>query len=150
MGGWRETNSRPPCHKLSLVAFRHQSLTTPKALGHIRRSAGAHRTGRRHRQILAVGESVQATIEAKKKWNDTGIELVRGHEYRFTARGRWTDWWIECDADGYASPNPILKVAEGLRRSPRSPWFALIGAIDAQNHTQFEIGTEQTLTLGVK
>jgi len=55
-----------------------------------------------------IGESAHATIEAKKKWNDTGIELVSGHQYRFMARERWTDWWIEGDVDSYASPNPIL------------------------------------------
>jgi hypothetical protein len=95
--------------------------------------------------MLNVGESAQATIEAKKKWNDTAIELVSGHEYHLTATGWWTDWWIECDAEGYASPNLIFKVFEGLRRSPRSRWFALIGAINADEHTQFEIGTECTL-----
>jgi hypothetical protein len=30
--------------------------------------------------MLNVGESAQATIEAKKKWNAMGIELVSGHE----------------------------------------------------------------------
>ncbi len=34
--------------------------------------------------MLDVGESALAPIEAKEKWNDTGIELVSGHEYRFT------------------------------------------------------------------
>jgi hypothetical protein len=95
--------------------------------------------------MLNIGELAQATIKAREKWNDSGIELVAGHEYHFTARGRWTDWWIECDADGYASPNLILKVLEGFRRSPRSRWFALIGAINADEHTLFEIGTERTL-----
>jgi hypothetical protein len=50
----------------------------------------------------------------------------------------------ECNVDGYASPNPILKVFEGLRRSPRSRWFALIRAIDTDRYTQFEISTERT------
>jgi hypothetical protein len=95
--------------------------------------------------MLNVGGSAQAVIKAREKWNDTGIELVGGHEYHFTARGRWTDWWIECDVDGYASPNLIFKVLEGFRRSPRSRWFALIGAINADEHTRFEIGTERTL-----
>jgi hypothetical protein len=96
-------------------------------------------------KMLNVGESAQATIEAKKKWNDTGIELARGHEYHFTATGQWTDWRIACDANGYANPNVIFKVLERFRRSPRSRWFALIGALNADEHTQFEIGTERTL-----
>ena len=95
--------------------------------------------------VLNVGGFAQTVIKAREKYNDTGIRLVGGHEYHFTARGRWTDWWIECDADGYASPNLIFKVLEGFRRSPRSRWFALIGAINADEHTLFEIGTERTL-----
>lgn len=94
---------------------------------------------------MDVGEPALATIEVKEKWNDTGIEFVSGHEYRFAATGWWTDWWIECDADGYASPTPILKTTEGLRRSPCSRWFALIGAINEDKRTQFEVGTERTL-----
>jgi hypothetical protein len=99
--------------------------------------------------MLNVGESAQATIEAKKKWNDTGIELVSGHEYHFAATGQWTDWWIKCDADGFDSPHLLLKVFEGLRRSPRSRWFALIGAINEGKPMQFEIGKDRTLVMPV-
>ena len=95
--------------------------------------------------MLDVGERALATIEAKKRWHVTGIELVSGHEYHFAATGQWTDRWIECDAEGYDSPNPIFKATAGLRRSPRSRWFALIGAINEDKRTQFEIGTERVL-----
>jgi len=97
--------------------------------------------------MLRVGEFAEATIEAKRKWNDTGIELVSGHEYLFKATGRWTDWGTVCDADGYASPNPTLQAAEWLRRSPRSRWFALIGALDANKLTHFEIGRSRSLIM---
>jgi hypothetical protein len=96
---------------------------------------------------VRIGEFVEATIEAKKKWNDTGIELVSGHEYLFKVTGQWTDGRMQCDADGYRSPNLILKATEWLRRSPRSRWFALIGALDANELTQFEIGTVRTLIM---
>jgi hypothetical protein len=95
--------------------------------------------------VLNIGESAQTTIEAKKKWNYTDIELVRGHEYQFTATGQWIDSWIECDANGFASPNPVFRATEGLRRSPRSRWFTLIGALNKDKDTQFEIGTKRTL-----
>jgi hypothetical protein len=97
--------------------------------------------------MLKVGEFAEATIEAKRKWNDTGIELVSGHEYVFTAAGQWNDWGTVCDADGYASPNQMLKATEWLRRSPRSRWFALIGALDANKLTQFEIGTGRSMIM---
>jgi hypothetical protein len=97
--------------------------------------------------MLKVGEFVEATIEAKKKWNYTGIELVGGHEYVLTAAGQWTDGGTVCGADGYASPNQMLTATEWLRRSPRSRWFALIGALDANKHTQFEIGTARSMIM---
>lgn len=99
--------------------------------------------------MLDVGESAQAEIQARRRWNDTGIELVSGHEYHFAARGRWTDLWYECDADGYTSPNPIFVAGEWLRRSPRSRWFALIGAVNADKPIQFEIGVDRTLLMPV-
>ena len=95
--------------------------------------------------MLDVGESAQATIEAKEKWNDTGIELISGQEYHFTARGQWIDLTIECDTSGYASPNLLFRATEWLRRSPRSRWFVLITAINKDKHTQFEIGTDRTV-----
>src|SRR3954465_10056959 len=96
--------------------------------------------------MLKVGEFAEATIEAKRKWNDTGIELVSGHEYVLTASGQWTDWGTVCDADGYDSLNRVLKATEWLRRSPGSRWFTLIGALHANKLTQFEIGTGRQIT----
>lgn len=98
---------------------------------------------------LAVGESATATIQAREKWNNTRIHLVAGQEYRFTAVGQWTDWYIPCDADGFASLNLVLRATEWLRRAPREPWFALIGAVNGDLRTLFKIGRERRLTMPV-
>jgi hypothetical protein len=98
---------------------------------------------------LAVGESVTVTIEARQFWNDTGIHLVAGQECRFTTAGTWTDWYIPCDADGFPSPNLLMRAFEWLRRAPHEPWFALIGGIDHDLRSLFLIGTERTLTAPV-
>ena len=79
-----------------------------------------------------------ATIEAKEKWNDTGYRLSKGKNYRFTASGKWIDWCIETDANGYS--RWWLYLAVLLRRVPKARWFSLIGAIDRRPRTQFDIG----------
>ncbi len=99
---------------------------------------------------LAIGESATKSIVARNTWNDTGIRLVAGQEYRFTAVGEWIDWYIRCGPEGYPSftplPLPFLaRPLEWLRRAPREQWFALIGAIDRNPQTQFRIGTQRTL-----
>ena len=94
---------------------------------------------------LVVGGSATETIVAGSFWNDTGIPLVSGQEYRFNAVGQWIDFYIQCDADGFRSPNPLFWPLEPLRRMPHEPWFALIGAIDRKPETQFRIGKERTM-----
>jgi hypothetical protein len=94
---------------------------------------------------LAVGESATKPIIAGNFWNDTGIRLVSGQEYHFTAVGQWIDLYILCDADGVPSPNPLVIPFETLRRMPHEQWFTLIGPIDRNPETQFRIGKERTV-----
>ena len=83
-------------------------------------------------------------VVARGKWNDTGISLVAGQEYSFTAAGQWCDWNKLCGPDGYSSDNPILRTTEWLRRVPHEKWFALIGSVDHDRRTFFRIGVKQT------
>jgi hypothetical protein len=66
-----------------------------------------------------------ATIDSKKKWNDTGIDLEAGRRYRYQATGRWTDWFHECDADGFS--NAVMDLSTSAKRVPSARWFQLIG-----------------------
>jgi hypothetical protein len=91
--------------------------------------------------MLEVGQHVTATIQARKKWNDTGIQLISGHEYEFKAAGKWIDLIYPSDADGYVSPNWLLRISERWRRVPKENWFALIGALDFDRTSAFKIGT---------
>lgn len=95
--------------------------------------------------LLSIGQSASVMIEAKSKWNDTGIVMSAGQEYQITVDGRWTDWCIPCDANGYTSSNLVLRLTEWLRRAPRENWFALIGAIDRDERNLFKIGARKTL-----
>jgi hypothetical protein len=84
---------------------------------------------------MEVGKSTTKTILASKKWNDTQIRLVAGEEYHFKASGQWRDWTIVCNADGYTSPNSLLRASERFRRVPKERWFALIGTIQENEDT---------------
>jgi hypothetical protein len=94
---------------------------------------------------LEVGESVTVTVEAQRFWNETGVHLMVGHEYRFSAADEWADAYITCDADGFPNPNIFLQISEWLRRAPRERWFALIGCVGRSPRAQFRIGKERIL-----
>jgi hypothetical protein len=78
------------------------------------------------------------TIEAKQEWNSTSYQLIAGQKYRFYTGGKWVDWFISTAATGYSSC--LLKPFEGMRRLPSAKWFSVIGAIDRQESTLFDIG----------
>lgn len=80
---------------------------------------------------------MQVDICAAEIWNDTGFRVESGKAYSFTCEGEWTDWFITCDANGYS--RWWLKWAEPWRRVPTANWFRLIGAIDRDPATMFEM-----------
>jgi hypothetical protein len=81
-------------------------------------------------------------IEPSRIWNHTGLRLDAGVTYDLRAEGRWIDRTYECGPDGYDSPNLIMKLAELGRRMRQAKWFALVGAIDEAEATQFVIGSQ--------
>ncbi|GMU28352.1 MAG: hypothetical protein AMXMBFR17_18920 [Candidatus Jettenia caeni] len=95
---------------------------------------------------MEIGETITKTIRASKKWNNTQIRPVAGEEYHFKASGQWKDWNIVCDADGYISPNLLLRATEWLRRVPKECWFTLIGSLDGDKDTCFRIGVEARIS----
>src|SRR6266498_1837839 len=97
--------------------------------------------------MLQIGQSTIVTIQARKKWNDTGIQLIAGQEYQFTAAGKWIDWFIPCEADGFPSRDLILRLTQWQRRVPSENWFALMGALDFDKTSIFKIGAGRTLVM---
>jgi hypothetical protein len=91
--------------------------------------------------MLQTGESITVTVQASKKWNETGIRLIAGQEYEFKATGEWVDLIYHSDAEGYASPNWYMRMSERWRRVRKDNWFALIGALDYDPSSFFKIGT---------
>ena len=93
---------------------------------------------------MEIGQSAIAAIDAREQWNDTGIQLIAGEQYRFQAAGEWVDWFVTCDADGYSSVNFVQKMSESLRRSPGDPWFVLMGSLGRETGQLFRIGKNST------
>lgn len=82
-------------------------------------------------------------FNVKNQWNDHGIMLVKGHQYRFSAIAKnWKDKGIDSSLEeGWlATPtlmSKILKPMCFLRRNPDAPWYALVGVIrDEQGNEQ--------------
>lgn len=99
---------------------------------------------------MEVGESKLAEIHARKRWNDTGIDLRKGAQYLLEVippESRWTDgigpWNYDSDANG---AQPVLLSLSGfLKRCRSARWFTLIGARGKDKRQLFPIGKRLTL-----
>ncbi|MBI2185720.1 MAG: hypothetical protein HYU37_01205 [Acidobacteria bacterium] len=95
---------------------------------------------------MSVPADEPTKIFAEKFWSHTGIHLKAGVVYDIRATGTWLDASIRTGPAGYASTDvsplkvPFFKLAESRRRVPTANWFALIGALDEDESTQFVIG----------
>ena len=107
--------------------------------------------------ILRIGQSKDVMVFASEFYNDTGLMLEQGATYRFTPYPDqyWYDDGIKCTARGWHRDNVQLGVKEipmallePFRRFAHAHWFALIGAIDKDDDSAFEIaeGTDKTIT----
>jgi hypothetical protein len=83
------------------------------------------------------------------KLNDTGIDLIEGCEYKYTATGTWVDWFIPCNADGY--PNVLDSLMDTIfgrntKRIASAKWFQLVGEVKGNQDVVYNInlGVEGT------
>ncbi len=75
--------------------------------------------------------------------NEVAVGQVNaGERWRFKAVGRWNDWFINCDADGYRI---ALFEFLGIRPQVRQArWFALVGWVGDSGTFAIGTGTEHT------
>ena len=83
-------------------------------------------------------------VIARKRWNDSGIDIVKGQIVTIEASGKWTDDTIATSPDGFN--RPWLHLVRWTRRAPRSPWFALIAVIGRRKRPVNHIGSEASFT----
>jgi hypothetical protein len=84
-------------------------------------------------------ELIVVEANSIEKWNDTGIDLIKDREYKYTATGKWKDWFIECDADGYSNFFMEL-IFRRTKRRPSAKWFQLVGEVDKDISHTIELG----------
>jgi hypothetical protein len=89
---------------------------------------------------MDINESVTVVVAARRRWNDTGIDLHQGQSYLITAAGKWLDWNIETSPSGYGSKTLAQRLVARFRRLPPANWFALVGAVDGRRDSYFAIG----------
>lgn len=87
---------------------------------------------------LQINETIEVKIRARCKWNFTQVEISEGEEYEFTAMGKWTDFTITKDADGYT--NSHMQLFDNKKRAKEYLWFALIGSLDKNEDKYYFIG----------
>ena len=91
---------------------------------------------------LSINETTEVEIKARRRWNETLIEISVGEQYQFTAIGNWTDFIFTKDANGYS--NSYMQLFDSWKRSKEHLWFALIGALDKSDY--FLIGKNSCKT----
>lgn len=83
-----------------------------------------------------------AKIDSRKKWNDTGINVVAGRKYKYRATGLWKDWYIECDANGFSQL--LMDLGNWTKRVPSAKWFQLVCAVNQDTSKFIKLGTAGT------
>lgn len=93
---------------------------------------------------MRIGDATLVMVPARPRWVDTGVQLIPGETYQFSATGTWQDRNIAAGPEGYASRNGLMRFAELWRRMANAPWFALIGSIGQDPENLFVIAASVT------
>lgn len=93
---------------------------------------------------LQINETTEVKIRARCRWNSTQIEISEGEEYEFTATGKWTDFTIKKDADGYT--NSYMQLFDAKKRAIHFLWFALIGSLNKNEDKYYLIGKKSNIS----
>lgn len=99
-------------------------------------------------QKLVVGQTRHdIRIDAKLRWNATGIRVAPGESYRVRASAdQWYDADIPADADGQPG-NLLQKLFKWLIRCKQATWFQLVGALGQSDKQLFPLGRDACFTI---
>lgn len=91
---------------------------------------------------------VHLTIHARPKWNPEtgpGLRVEAGQVLRFQASGTWKDWFRTETARGWDAA--YMAPFRRFRRRRDANFFALIGAFDRDDRTNFRIDLDGPQTM---
>ncbi|MDZ4251869.1 MAG: hypothetical protein U1A72_04775 [Sulfuritalea sp.] len=84
---------------------------------------------------LDIGATHSLDVDPHPLFVPTGLKVAPGERYRFTATGKWKDWFRIRDATGWSSP------LQRWNRVPNQPFSMLCGCIGTDETNAFVIGT---------
>jgi hypothetical protein len=91
----------------------------------------------------------EVEVNPREPHSATGIIVKAGSVYEFKAEGKWRDWLITCDANGWPKVlHPVdrllTKLWPNIWRLPKEPPFLLCGSIGKDDSSNFPIGSGPT------
>ena len=91
---------------------------------------------------MIENESRVVEVDPRELHYPTGIAVKAGDLYEFKAEGKWRDWLIRCDANGWPRVfDPLAKLFAKLNRLRDERTFLLCGNIDKDDSYKFAIGS---------
>lgn len=96
-------------------------------------------------QELLPGQSHTITVNARNKWNPSGIYLKPSFTYNFKVinHEKWKDAHLDATPEiGHLSSPSYLKLFSFLKRFSKANWYVLVGSIGKDKKTFFKIGEQ--------
>lgn len=83
-------------------------------------------------RVLLAGQEASAVVDARCRWNHTGVQLAPGGEYAVSKRGEhedWNDHGVPADLDtGWTERKWFGRLIQGFARAPDLPMYSLVAA----------------------
>jgi len=108
-------------------------------------ACGSPQAGGTKSVSLLKGGIRTVCVQARLRWNHSGIRLDPAGKYLITAQGIWWDKDYRHGPGGGDSPNGTMSTFERFRRMKRENWFKLICALDSQQSTAFPVGCKRAV-----
>ena len=90
---------------------------------------------------LAINDTCSVTVDPGIRDVDSGIDVLQGERYSFSAAGMWKDGSRDkCDANGWNTP--LFSLGRIQNRLPHRNYFLLCLNLDRLEDTNVGIGTK--------
>ncbi|MEM7216458.1 MAG: DUF2235 domain-containing protein [Pseudomonadota bacterium] len=152
-GVFKKLQSRP--RSIPAISQRTAKATVDGSVFERQKNSPLSGINYRATKVLKKNETAKLDIFAVRPWNETGVFLQAGKQYRFSASGEWLDASIKAGPEGTGDrnfqPGQIAHLAGGTfglaealfrrvtsnkqaefamtRREGKMPWFSLVGVV---------------------
>lgn len=95
-------------------------------------------------QDLPPGQAHTIIVEARNKWNSSGIYLKQNFNYSFEVMQideEWKDDPLDASPEtGLISPHFYLHFFDVFKRFPKANWYVIVGSVGKEKSNFFKIG----------